>query len=274
MINGTIQKKLQTLDIVLLELKSLGKVTTIQLEQEWRTRRAVERDLQVLVEIMIDVCQRLIALAGQTPAETARDAIDRCILLSALSPSEDYRRMVQFRNYVVHHYDKIEPAILVDIVNRRLGDFERSGMRFRAMLTVNWQAASPIFATHAKVVAAWAFGSAQAGTVRPGGDLDIAVLVRAKLSFEELTDLIGDLQAAFHFENIDLVPLDNDSSPILRFEAVSGRLLYCQDAAYRAAFVSLAAREYEESMAMIKRTLADRQRQVSQVTPLPAMNSA
>src|SRR5690349_15440168 len=125
MLNGTIHKKLQILDDVLVELRSLGQVSVAQLEEDWRTQRAIERDLQVLIEIMIDVCQRLIALAGQAPVETARAAIERCIQLGALSQYDDYRRMAQFRNFVVHHYERIDTAILVDIVNRRLGDFER-----------------------------------------------------------------------------------------------------------------------------------------------------
>jgi hypothetical protein len=58
-------------------------------------------------------------------------------------------------------------------------------------------------------------------------------------------------------DNIDLVVL-NAAAPILRFEAVSGRLLFCRDATQRAAFVSLTAREYEESMAMVQRALAER----------------
>jgi hypothetical protein len=68
--NGVIAQKLQALDQVLGELRSLGTVTAAQLESDWRTRRAVERNLQVLIEVVIDVCQRLIALAGQTPATT------------------------------------------------------------------------------------------------------------------------------------------------------------------------------------------------------------
>ena len=47
-------------------------------------------------------------------------------------------------------------------------------------------------------------------------------------------------------------------SPILRFEAASGRLLCCRDAGRRATFVSLTAREYEESIAMVQRALAVR----------------
>ena len=47
-------KKLNALDSVLAELRSLGQVSNAQLDDDWRTRRALERDLQVLIEIMID----------------------------------------------------------------------------------------------------------------------------------------------------------------------------------------------------------------------------
>jgi len=33
--------------------------------------------------------------------------------------------MVQFRNFIVHRYEKVDTAILVDMVNRRLSDFDR-----------------------------------------------------------------------------------------------------------------------------------------------------
>jgi uncharacterized protein YutE (UPF0331/DUF86 family) len=83
------------------------------------------RDLQVLIEMMIDVCQRLIALAGQTPVTTAREAIERCVQPGILARYEAYHRMVQFRHFIVHHYERIDTAILADIVNQRLGDMER-----------------------------------------------------------------------------------------------------------------------------------------------------
>ncbi len=99
-------------------------------------------------------------------------------------------------------------------------------------------------------MAVWAFGSAQTGEVRPGSDVDIGLLVERLLTLDELTDLLARLQAALEVEDIDLVVL-NKANPILRFEAVSGRPLFCRDAARRAAFVSLTAREYEDSMALI-----------------------
>jgi uncharacterized protein YutE (UPF0331/DUF86 family) len=61
----------------------------------------------------------------RAPAPTAADAIRKCVLLGVLSSEEPYRRMVQFRNFIVHRYDRVDVGVLVDTVNRRLGDFER-----------------------------------------------------------------------------------------------------------------------------------------------------
>ncbi len=124
-INGVVFQKLQTLEQMLTELRSLGVVTSRDLQDDWRTRRAVERDLQVLIEIVIDICQRLLSLHGQTPAPTSRDAVERCIQLHVLSDDTAYRKMVQFRNFVVHRYEQVDIDILVDMVNHRLPDFER-----------------------------------------------------------------------------------------------------------------------------------------------------
>ena len=125
MINGVVIQKLQTLDEVLAELGSLGQVSMGQLEADWRTRRAIERNLQVAVEVVIDVCQRLISLSGQTPATTGREAIRRSIQLGAISDLDAYEKMVQFRNFVVHRYESVDPEILADMVNRRLVDFQQ-----------------------------------------------------------------------------------------------------------------------------------------------------
>jgi uncharacterized protein YutE (UPF0331/DUF86 family) len=131
-INDVIIRKLETLDITLGELYSLGKVTIDQLENDWRTRRAVERNLQVLVEIVIDICQRFLSISGQTPGTTGSEAIQRCIDFGVLSDFEAYRSMAQFRNYFVHRYERIDVEILVGMINRHLGDFDRfHPIRFR-----------------------------------------------------------------------------------------------------------------------------------------------
>lgn len=113
---------------------------------------------------------------------------------------------------------------------------------------IDWQETVPIWEANPKIVAAWAFGSAQGGVVREGGDVDTAVLTTTPLSFDEQLALLGQLQAALQTDDIDLVIL-NDANPILRFEAVSGKRLFCRDLSVVASFVSLTAREYEDEMA-------------------------
>jgi predicted nucleotidyltransferase len=113
---------------------------------------------------------------------------------------------------------------------------------------IDWQKTIPIWQENRKIIAAWAFGSAQDGVVREEGDLDTAVFTTTPLTLDEQLTLLGKLQAALQFEDVDLVIL-NDANPILRFEAVSGKRLFCRDLSAMAGFVSLTAREYEDEMA-------------------------
>ncbi|MBU4225899.1 MAG: DUF86 domain-containing protein [Chloroflexi bacterium] len=76
-------------------------------------------------QIVIDVCQRILSVKGQTPANTGAEAIERCIQLGALSRHTGYEKMVRFRNFIVHRYERIDLAILVGMVNRYLSDFDR-----------------------------------------------------------------------------------------------------------------------------------------------------
>jgi len=57
---------------------------------------------------VIDICQRVLTLHGQTPAPTSRDAVERCVQLGVLSDDGTYRKMVQFRNSVVHRHEQVD----------------------------------------------------------------------------------------------------------------------------------------------------------------------
>ena len=88
--------------------------------------------------------------------------------------------------------------------------------------------------------------------MRPNSDIDIGVYFASKPTLEELVDLRADLTEALHFEEVDLVHL-NDAHPLLRFEAVSGRRLFVRDLEVVAGFVSLTAREAEDANALLQR---------------------
>lgn len=120
---------------------------------------------------------------------------------------------------------------------------------------IEWKETDAVWETHHNVIAVWAFGSAQDGQIPQGGDLDIGVFFEAPPSLDELADLRSDLQQALGFEEIDLVVL-NRANPVLRFEALSGRSLFCRDPGRRADFASLTAREYEDEMAQLRRAIS------------------
>ncbi len=122
---------------------------------------------------------------------------------------------------------------------------------------IDFDALQPIWEGAPEVVAAWAFGSAQDGQVRPGSDLDIGVLMARPPAFDEQLDLLGRLQDTLALDEVDLVVL-NDANAILRFEAVSGRRLFTRDLLALVEFVSLTAREYEDEMAQYARALSQR----------------
>ncbi|MBT9589190.1 DUF86 domain-containing protein [bacterium] len=125
MINGVITNKLVHLDQILAELRSLGHLSAERLHQDWLVRRAVERDLQVAVEIVLDVCHRILSLLRQSPSGTSRQAVEACAALGVLSSAQAYVPLVGFRNLVVHQYEDVNPEILVDIVNTRLNVLEQ-----------------------------------------------------------------------------------------------------------------------------------------------------
>ncbi len=127
-----------------------------------------------------------------------------------------------------------------------------SATRFWAKSTaLNLVAASCCLANFSNVTAAWVYGSAQAGIVNPGSDVDIAILFADPPSLYDLAEIREALQQALNFDEVDLLALNN-AGTIVRFEAVSGRLLSCRDRGRRAEFVSLAAREYENEMAFLR----------------------
>ncbi len=67
--------------------------------------------MQIAVEVIIDVCHRVIALQGAVPPATSRAAL----------LAEKYRPLVGFRNLLVQEYEQIRLEIVVQIVNQGLG---------------------------------------------------------------------------------------------------------------------------------------------------------
>ena len=122
--NGVILKKFAVLSEEVAKLRSLGNVTTVRLDGDHFLKHGVERSLQICVEIVIDVAQRILSLEGRAPSPTSFDALSGLESLGAIASAERYRAMIQFRNFVVHRYERVDSAVLVDILKNHLPDLD------------------------------------------------------------------------------------------------------------------------------------------------------
>lgn len=120
--NGVILKKFAVMNQEIDQLRALGCLTTSQLDQNHFLKHGIERSLQICIEVVVDVAQRILALESRPPAPTAFDALSAIASMGILSDATRYRTMIQFRNFVVHRYERVDTAVLIEILDRHLDD--------------------------------------------------------------------------------------------------------------------------------------------------------
>ena len=122
--NGVLQRKLSLLDRQSSNLKRhLAGITIEQFRNDWVLRSMAERALQVAVEIVIDIAERIIALEKAGPVATSGEAIKKICELKYTESPDPYLDMVRFRNLIIHEYEEIDPDILFTLATVRLEDF-------------------------------------------------------------------------------------------------------------------------------------------------------
>jgi len=124
--NGVIQRKLALLDDQVVKLSgSLQDVPYEDFKDDWILRSMAERALQVAVEIMIDIAERVIAIQNAGPVAGATEAMSKLVALGVLEDERPYIDMVRFRNLIVHEYETINPKILYELATVRLSEFRK-----------------------------------------------------------------------------------------------------------------------------------------------------
>ncbi len=100
-------------------------------------------------------------------------------------------------------------------------------------------------------------GSGRDGRIPPGGDLDLAIGLRDRLTYElrgRIAQVVGRLAPGV---DVDVGRFDG-TEPVYRFEALKGRLLFTRDQERFQDAFSLACREYESQMHDYERQAAYR----------------
>jgi len=107
------------------------------------------------------------------------------------------------------------------------------------------------------VVLAYLFGSYARGQAGPLSDVDVAVLLADGPSsahcFEMRLEIIGGLMGILHFDDVDVLIL-NQAPPALRYRVLrDGLLLFCGDEQTRIEFTARTVSEYLDLKPMIER---------------------
>jgi uncharacterized protein YutE (UPF0331/DUF86 family) len=121
-----IGRKLTQLDTYLAQIREFSKISIAAYKSDWKMQRIVERTLQMLIELCIDIANHIISDEGlRLPsgyADTFTVLMEKKVINRNLFKTMD--KMAKFRNVVVHQYEKIDPAIVVSILHQNLKDFE------------------------------------------------------------------------------------------------------------------------------------------------------
>jgi uncharacterized protein YutE (UPF0331/DUF86 family) len=117
-----VAKKLAFIETCLADLDRLARPEAI--ETDLRERRFVEHTLQIAIQAALDVASHIVSDLRLGEPRTNRDLFDLLDGAGWLSGQavDPLRRMVGFRNILVHGYTAVDPAIVREVVERHLDD--------------------------------------------------------------------------------------------------------------------------------------------------------
>jgi len=120
-----IMRKLAELEIYIKQMQEYSTITVKEYSKDWKLERIIERTLQMMIELCVDITNHIIADKKYRVPTSYSDTF-QVLEEEGLISKKQYKtmkKMAQFRNIVVHHYDKIDETIVVNILRRNLKDF-------------------------------------------------------------------------------------------------------------------------------------------------------
>ena len=121
-----ILRKLSVLEQYLQEIEEYSNISIHDYSENWKTQRIIERTLQMMIEICLDIASHIISdrklrvpdsYADMFVVLHENDLVEQSLLDALI-------KMAKFRNVIVHHYDKVDPTIIVGILQNNLDDFK------------------------------------------------------------------------------------------------------------------------------------------------------
>ena len=130
-----IAKKLALVETCVRELRELSRPSLIPTDKV--QQRFAEHTLQIAIQAILDVASHIVSDERLGEPRANRELVDLLErhrwLTSDLAAT--IRRMVGFRNVLVHGYEIVDVAVVQEIVEHRLHDLLQFALAIRARLT-------------------------------------------------------------------------------------------------------------------------------------------
>ncbi|HET9228179.1 MAG TPA: DUF86 domain-containing protein [Thermoanaerobaculia bacterium] len=129
----TIQTRLRRLEEVVTELRDLAKLAHADLRGSLRSMWAVERGLQLGIEILLDIGNHILSAQYGTGSDRYQDIIEQLAGQGILD--EDLHRRLRgiagFRNILVHDYLRLDPDRVEEALATAPRDFDDFALAIR-----------------------------------------------------------------------------------------------------------------------------------------------
>jgi uncharacterized protein YutE (UPF0331/DUF86 family) len=119
------------------DLRELADITEVAFVGNRERQYAVLHALQLAIEASVEIATHICAADSLgTPSSYAEafDLIEKATIIDA-ALGDDLRRMARFRNRIVHFYGEIDLRLVYQILQERLGDFDRYLIAIERYLT-------------------------------------------------------------------------------------------------------------------------------------------
>jgi len=115
-------KKLAVIETCIADLRRLARPS--ELRRDLREQRFVEHTLQIAIQAALDVASHIVSDERLGEPRTNRELFDLLERAGWIEPplASTLRKMVGFRNVLVHGYDNVDLGVLEDVLEHRLGD--------------------------------------------------------------------------------------------------------------------------------------------------------
>jgi uncharacterized protein YutE (UPF0331/DUF86 family) len=123
---ATIVRYLEQLRTYLDRLAELRQHSREALRNDWHVQSMVERNLQLAIEVVIGVCEQVIAGLSLPTPESGREALATLANAGVIGHelAGALQQAVGFRNIIVHQYMSIDYDLVYDALHNDLGAVE------------------------------------------------------------------------------------------------------------------------------------------------------